>query len=516
MRLLAGPNTSTADALIKRADRNLVLGYGAAIGVGFVIAMLSVFNSRLGFPYAASLLFFFAAATIVRPVIGIYTIAFFGLLADNVSAGYWPFLKNASSQESFLFLHESIVVSPMEGFLVLTAIATVGHAALGDVELRPPALFWPISAVMVFVFTGLLWGLGRGGDSVVALWEARPFFALYGMYLLSATLLRSRRQVQALFWVVVAAVFVESVRTLVWLYFSADTDLYDSILEHSGATHLNFIFVAAFFAWIVAKSGIALRLWLPIASMSGLWVYIESERRSGIAALVIGLLVSFIFLKADRPRRFWLITPVVVVVGLLYLGAFWNASGPLAFPAEAIRTELAPETASVSDQSSNNYRVLEHVNILATIQTSPVLGVGFGQKFYQPIPLPDISFSFPWWEYMTHNSLLWIWMKMGYFGFIAVFNFFGRGISLGMQTVTSLKHGVDKAIVGSAMAYLPMYLTFTYVDIAWQTQSLLLVAICLAIIVKMREYAELTAPESDLDDDTREDAPPLALVQGRT
>ena len=49
---------------------------------------------------------------------------------------------------------------------------------------------------------------------------------------------------------------------------------------------------------------------------------------------------------------------------------------------------------------------------MATIKAKPITGLGFGQRFYRPFPLPDISF-FPFYEYMPHNSVLWIWIKTG-------------------------------------------------------------------------------------------------------
>ena len=70
------------------------------------------------------------------------------------------------------------------------------------------------------------------------------------------------------------------------------------------------------------------------------------------------------------------------------------------------------------------YRTVENLDINATINAKPLTGLGFGQKFYRPFPLPDISF-FLFYEYIPHNSILWIWIKTGVGGFVAMLFLFG-------------------------------------------------------------------------------------------
>ena len=72
------------------------------------------------------------------------------------------------------------------------------------------------------------------------------------------------------------------------------------------------------------------------------------------------------------------------------------------------------------DASSDLYREIENFDLVYTIRAEPLTGVGFGKPFYQPAPLPDISF-FVFYRYIPHNSVLWIWLKMGFVGFVAMF-----------------------------------------------------------------------------------------------
>jgi|GEM_PF-6453142 len=80
---------------------------------------------------------------------------------------------------------------------------------------------------------------------------------------------------------------------------------------------------------------------------------------------------------------------------------------------------------------------------------------------------------------------MWIWLKAGYFGFIAMFNFIGRALFLGMRTAVSVVNPKDRLIAASATVFIPIYTIYSYVDISWGTQSLILLAVCLAMIGRL-------------------------------
>jgi len=475
-----------ADELAQRADRRFYGVYSLAfVGTLFVAAASRMFNPEVGFPIAAAVYILGVVCIALRPVAGVYAITFFGLLADIESATYWPFLKTGSSAESLLFVHDSAIVSPMESYLVITSLATLGHVALGRIKIVRPPFLLPLGFFAGFLMLGFVWGLGRGGaDPIIGLWEARPFLALFILYLLAAVTITTRSQVRGLFATVIAAVLIEGVRTVFWYFTEPEAKLYDSLVEHSGATHMNIVFIAILLSWLFTGASPLIRVVLPILALPAVWVYIESERRSAFAALMIGIIISLVLLHTENPRRFFKLVPIVFVLFTGYTAAFWNASGPAAFPAAAIRAQISPESQSAADAASDSYRIIEHLDILATIRANPLMGVGFGQQYDRPIPLPDISAGFIWWEYITHNGLMWIWLKTGFFGFAAMFNMFGRGIVAGMRTTLAETGATDKVIVGAASLFIPMYAVYTYVDISWDTQSLILLAVCFAIVAK--------------------------------
>jgi len=283
-----------AEALIRRADWRWRLSYLAAVFGALFLVRVAFLATHAGFPAALGLFAFGAVAILLRPVMGVYIITFFGLLADDVNTPWWPFLKNGSSAESVLYIHDSVVFSPMEGYLVTTILAVGIHVTLRRLTVVRPVLIVPLSAFMIFIVIGFVWGVGRGGDLTIALWEARPFATLFIVYVLATTLIQTRRQVHIISWVVLTALCLEALRSMYWYLTTSGADLFNSPIEHSAASHMNLVFVTVILAWLIRESGLTHRLLIPFLSIPVVFIYLVSERRSAIAALLLCMAVVFI------------------------------------------------------------------------------------------------------------------------------------------------------------------------------------------------------------------------------
>ncbi len=102
-------------------------------------------------------------------------------------------------------------------------------------------------------------------------------------------------------------------------------------------------------------------------------------------------------------------------IAAVYLPAFWNSDGAIGQPARAIRSQFDP---SARDQSSDLYRVEEDANLMATMRTEPVFGYGYGKPIIQVAVMEDLTDIDPLILYLTHDQILWIWMRLGTIGFI--------------------------------------------------------------------------------------------------
>ena len=141
--------------------------------------------------------------------------------------------------------------------------------------------------------------------------------------------------------------------------------------------------------------------------------------------------------------------------------------------------------------SSDAYRELENFDLVNTIRSERLTGVGFGKPFYQPAPLPDINFVFA--RYIPHNSVLWIWLKMGFLGFVALFLVIAVAIRAGVRAALTLPTGAALAVTIGALAFIVMFFVFAYVDLVWGTKTCLFLAVCMATCVNMPRLAKRPA-----------------------
>ncbi len=254
----------------------------------------------------------------------------------------------------------------------------------------------------------------------------------------------------------------------------------EAITEHAAAVHMNTVYIFTLAVWIF-KGSVTKRAALPLMLPFITITYLATQRRAAFVALAIALLLLAVILYRENRTVFWLTIPAAAVAGALYLGAFWNSTGALGQPAQAVKSVLFENQASVADQSSNIYRTLENVNISYTIHRKPLTGVGFGQKFLIVVPMPDISF-FEWWEYLPHNSIMWIWLKSGVGGFLAILYLVGLAVMVGVRALQRMPKNDLSAAALTAVLYIVMHFVYAYVDISWDIQSMLYVGAIMGVI----------------------------------
>ncbi len=424
-----------------------------------------------------------AAAILYEPRYGVYLTLSLGLMGDSTLSPWFPFVNNLSSAQSILYLNDSMIISPLEVYFGLMLIAWIGRGVVRrKFSFFTGPIFWPAMVFAAFILFGFVYGVGTGGDFRIAIWEGRYIFYIPIMLVLVSNLITKREHVSNLVWSLVIALFIEGLSGVYHYVVKLNGDLsqVESITEHAAAIHMNTIFVLILALWLY-KGSLIKRLALPIMMPAIVFTYIATQRRAAFLTLAIALAMMFVILLIENRQLFWFVVPPLAVIGILYIGVFWNASGALGLPVQAVKAVLVPSQASAKDLSSDLYRVLENINTSFTIHASPLTGVGFGQKFYMIVALPDISF-FEFWEYITHNSILWIWMKAGVGGFFSMLFLIGSAIMVGGQVLLRMPGGDLSAIALTMVLYVVMHFLYGYVDMSWDPQSMLFVGTALGVL----------------------------------
>lgn len=426
-------------------------------------------------------------AIFIKPRIGVYLTLPLAVAGDAVLSWWYPFDLNFSSEESLLYLHDSIIISPLESFLIFTIIAFLiptiiggGRNALANITFG--SLFWHSVIFMGFAAVGVVYGLGRGGDSNIGLWEARAIFYIPLCVFAASNLITTRRQINTLITCIVLGVTFEGFVGTRFFIFTMRGSFagFGDIMDHPSAIHMNaiFIYAAAIFVYRVAwPRRFFLLSVFPFIAIT----YLAAQRRSAFISLgiALGLLLLMVF-RLYR-KLFYVLAPTAAVMGVLYLGAFWNSGSPIALPAQAVKSVIATDNSSEADRLSNVYREIENININWTIRNHPLMGIGFGQKFLILIPMADISF-FEWYEYITHNSVVWIWMKAGLGGFVSMLFMIGAALQIGARAMWKMPNNEMGAATAFFTLYLLMHMIFAYVDMSWSAQSMLFVGTSIGIL----------------------------------
>lgn len=462
----------------RRRWRAACAGLGAISAAAAAIDLVTPHRSFL----AAALLLTAIVVIAVRPLVGLYVLLVGALLSDMRVAPWYPFVKNLSSEESLLYVAGNLIINPLELVLFTTIMSWLARrVADPSWRFHRGVLLVPLAVLSAFVVLGLVNGLGRGGDVRVGLWEARPLVYLPIVYVLATNLVTSRRQYAHVMWAALAAITIHAVYAVGW---HATLDgptrvAMRGLTEHGASGHMNVVIVAVLAAWLFPWSTVATRAALTLMAVPVVWAYVLAERRSAFVGLSLAIVLMMVVLYRTDRRVFWWFTPAMTVVALAYLTAFWNHTGGIGFAAQAIKSAVAPDQLEGPDLTSNIYRQIEAINVWFTIRVGPIRGVGFGQPFYRLYAMADISF-FPFWEYMPHHSFLWVWLKTGFGGFVAMIVVMLRTIQHGARTAMRVPPP-ERLFALAAVLYVVMYLVFSYVDIAWDPRSMVFLAVVMAI-----------------------------------
>jgi hypothetical protein len=349
---------------------------------------------------------------------------------------------------------------------LFTLVMVLAGSGARGLKLRGGRLFAPAVLFFGMLVFGMIRGQFGGGLFNYAVWEVRFILSMVVCYVIAANTLRSRRDIQELLTVffVIAVMFgIEAVyRRNVFIEAGLLGDVHEFWYSHEDV-----VFWAGLMLLVVSQQVFGAPRWQrllgpPLALVTG-YALLVSERRAGMISVIVAFLVlSFVLLVVSR-KGFFLVCAPLLVCGAVYIPLFWNASGPLAQPARAIRSINDPDPR---DAQSNMSRVLELINIRATIASDPFTGVGFGRPYLLVVPIPDISF-YQLWQYETHHNILWIWLKTGMGGFVVFWCLLGSGLARAASYVRRMHEPELRMFALLAVVGIVSSIVYCYVDLGF-------------------------------------------------
>ena len=362
---------------------------------------------------------------------------------------------------------KGVPLNLLEVLLLLAGLcALVRSAYTRTANFRAGPLIWPIAVYMAFVAAAWVNGMATGGDFKISLQEIRSQFYFGLAYLMAFNMIREKAQLTAALWIVVLCIGLKGIL----LTFRRYVTLHGLPLPDQGVgAHEEAFFFDAFAALLLSFSvcGTFPKLrWVMLALLP--FVVLGSlacNRRAGTAAFVVIVpvlaLAAYQALPARR-RLIGLLSAAGVLAFAGYYSAFQNSGSILAQPARAIKSQFTPDPR---DASSNAYRDAENADLMATIRSAP-LGYGYGKRMIHAVPIADISSQYEWWDIMTHNQVLWVWMRVGTLGFLAFWMMVSAVLIFAARTVRSERADAEtKSLAIGGMLIIGSLMIFGLLDL---------------------------------------------------
>ncbi|MGA9118635.1 MAG: O-antigen ligase family protein [Bacteroidota bacterium] len=362
--------------------------------------------------------------TVVKIEWGFY--AFLGIVLvidqfevpDFVSLTYRTEYFNNINIIKYLPKIEAASISPMELHLIFLVVVWVLTIIFRTHKPLQRATVWPLGLLFfTWLLIGYLYGSGTGGNGVVALWELRGLFYLLIMYFFVPQIIQTAEQIRNVLWVAIAGITykaLEGTYRMVSMGFSLGG--HDALLNHEDPVFIVtlIILLLCFLTFGLRSRQRTTLLWvLPILLIG----YYAANRRAAYASLAVSLLTFAALLPRPVLLRVLKYAAIGGFVAGVYAVAFWGSNSRLAAPINQIRSGFVEDEATIGERNfySNLYRKLEDYNLAFTIRSSPLMGIGFGTKYDQPLALVAINYSLR--DYMAHNNILWLMVKVGGIGF---------------------------------------------------------------------------------------------------
>ena len=421
-------------------------------GAFFAALMVVAGNGKFVLAAAAPMAFLLLTAVWKLPMkYSVLTLLFLMWIADylpeNPQSGMWasPFYPIGQ----FLFLNLSaltgISVLRVPGLdftvVVLTMIALYRRASKSTIDEKAPSVrtlsvllmlqlatvvildIWGVNTeVEVTNADGIVIALPRQGDFNESLWQLRqlllmPIFTFLMLYAFPG----KPHDLKLIAKTAIYAACIKACVGLFFLYYFVRNSGFPVEYTTSHSDTLLFVpLLAMQFAWMFEKKSKKtyrdLFKWLPLMT----WGMLANDRRIAYVSLG-GCLLTIVLMqpwnsaKRTLMRNLLIASPFI----LAYIIVGWGAQpdSKVFFGSQLVKSIIKGDQA----QAGADYRDIENFDVLYTWSENPIVPLGFGHKFEEPVKLPDISVAMPTYQYHPHNNILWMWTIGGVFGFFGLF-----------------------------------------------------------------------------------------------
>jgi hypothetical protein len=483
----------SAPGWLTRALHNDRLLYALTVAVAIgATSLLVLGENALGLDILVSLLAALSAlvAVMFRPIAGLYCLVGAVILVEQENIAT-PILTDQLYIFHWTPQLEGLFERPLGFFLLVLFLVVIGrNLAHRRPLLQGGALLLPFLAFLLCIAVGVAHGLASGGTFRIIVLEIRPFVYLFESYLLAYNLVTRVQHVRTILWIVIIGTGVKSLQGVYLIVVALHGHLsgQNEIMAHEQS----FFFVALLLLVVIFCLHHAYRPQLYVALLfvpTTLLALIANNRRADYFALLVGILVAWLLVAIVKPQvRTRLVTALCIclLLGTSYVLLFSHTGGALGKPARSVISVVSPDPTDVRDAASNQYRIDEELDLRATLKLNPLLGFGFGKQFLQPITLPNIIDLDPYYLYVPHNTLYWVWMRLGLVGFAAFWYLIGSLLVRGILILRELQDLYLQMTAILCIALVVMEVIVAYADYQlFKYRTIIFLGVLAGILLKL-------------------------------
>lgn len=305
------------------------------------------------------------------------------------------------------------------------------------------------------------WGIARGGNFKIAMFQTQYFVMMYVMALAIAGTFRTAAQFTLLGkTILLAAVYRAVVAVIVYFRFVRTGAHALSYVTTHGDTVL---FVVA--AVMVMSYALELKTKRAIAFCAALATLFlmainYNNRRLAWVSLLGALAIVFIFLPSRKVRRAVIsvmlaLTPVLI----MYVVVGWGRTESIFRPVQSL-SSMFGSTENVSSEMRN----IENYNLIVTFNTYPILGTGWGHGYIEVSRAISITSFFLWYREVPHNTLLGVLAFTGVVGFAGIWLTFPIVVHACIRLYRAAQSPIARVIAATAISTVAIYGNQVYGD----------------------------------------------------
>jgi hypothetical protein len=371
--------------------------------------------------------------------------------------------------------------------VLIFAVSAVVIVRRAQGELAQSGAFWSPRPLIYAALGALLtvaaltaYGVSTGGDPNQVYWQTHQFVLVPILFFLLDAALRGPRDHALLAKTFLAAA---GCKALLSIYVGLTVRRPDGLPLQWTTSHGDSVLFAAAVSMLAAnfierptrrRAIVSSLLALPL--LAGM---VLNNRRLVWVELAGSFLCFYALsfstpLKRSLTRLFVLSLPLLI----LYIVAGWGSGSRLFKPVQTIRSVVE----SKSDRSTEE-RDVENFNLLYTLRSFPLAGLGFGHGYIEAVKGDDISNLFSQYRQIPHNSLLGVWAFGGVAGFTGICMFPAFGVFFAARAYRRSQVASERAAALTVIGVVLLYLIQCYGDmgfVSWTGSVTLAAALCVA------------------------------------